>query len=223
MDPLADLAVIVPVGPDDEAWRDLERDLRALPVQAELLLVGAEPAPVSLPSSIRWLQAPRGRARQMNAGARASRRRFLWFLHADSRFAPDTLPSLRTALAIQPAALHFFDLKFLADGPALMWLNEFGVRWRSRWARMPFGDQGFCVPRALWEQLGGFPTDAVYGEDHLFAWKARQAGVPLRATGGSLRTSARRYRERGWFATTARHLRLTAVQAFPEWVRLVRG
>lgn len=226
MDPLADLAVVVPVGPGDESWRGLVPDLRALPAEAEVVFAAAggvsEAAPSVLPSA-RWITGPAGRARQLNDGARACSRRMLWFLHADSRFASDTLPALRTALAAQPDALHFFDLRFLPDGPPLMRLNEIGARVRSRWGGMPFGDQGFCVPRVVWEQCGGFPEDASFGEDHLFAWRARQRGVPLRATGGSLRTSARRYRERGWLATTARHLRLTATQAWPEWIRLLHA
>ncbi|MDQ3556998.1 MAG: glycosyltransferase family 2 protein [Gemmatimonadota bacterium] len=223
MDPLRELAVVIPVAPGDRAWETLLADLRALPAEAEVVLAGSEAPPPDLPSNLRWARAQRGRARQMNAGARATDRTWLWFLHADSRFAPDTLPSLRRALATAPDALHFFDLAFLDDGPALMRLNQAGAWIRSRWGGMPFGDQGFCLRRELWERLGAFRTDAPYGEDHLLAWKARRERVPLRPTGGTLRTSARRYRERGWLATTARHLRLTALQAFPEWVRLLRG
>jgi GT2 family glycosyltransferase len=104
-----------------------------------------------------------------------------------------------------------------------MKLNQLGTWVRSRWGGMPFGDQGFCLRRETWERLGGFDTHALYGEDHLFVWKARGAGVQLRPTGGTLRTSARKYRERGWLSTTTRRLRLTAAQAFPEWLKLVRA
>ncbi|HET8657081.1 MAG TPA: hypothetical protein VFL93_16265 [Longimicrobiaceae bacterium] len=218
---LRDVAVVVPVGPGDEAWRGLALDLRALPPEAEVVFAATEPVREP-PAGARWVVAPRGRALQMNAGARATRRPFLWFLHADARFAADTLPSLARALAAAPAALHYFELDFLDDGPALVRLNALGARLRSRWGGMPFGDQGLCLRRDLWERLGGFPGDAPYGEDHLLVWRARQAGARLRPTGGVLRTSARRYREQGWLATTARHLRLTAVQAWPEWVRLLR-
>lgn len=219
---LCQLAVVVPVAPGDDAWRALLADLEALPAEAEVVLVGTGAPPAELPARARWLTAERGRARQMNAGARATRNPILWFLHADSRLTPDTLPALERALRAQPDALHFFDLAFLDDGPALMWLNQLGARFRSRWGGMPFGDQGLCLRREVWEGLGGFRTDAAYGEDHLLVWKARQSRVRLRSTGAPLLTSARRYRERGWLATTLRHLRLTAAQAFPEWVRLVR-
>ena len=70
--------------------------------------------------------------------------------------------------------------------------------------------------------LGGFPEDAPYGEDHLLAWRAHQQGVPLRCTGARLRTSARKYGERGWLRTTARHVYLTYRQALPEAARLWR-
>lgn len=223
MDPLRDLAVIVPVGPGDAAWRDLESDLLELPPEAQVIFAATEALPEPLRPGWRWITAPVGRARQINAGARASTARMLWFLHADSRFAADTLPSLRASLAECPDALHFFDLRFLPDGPPLMRLNELGAHWRSRWGGMPFGDQGFCIGRELWQRLGGFREDVPYGEDHLFAWRARRAGVRLRPTGGTLLSSARRYQERGWLSTTLRHLRLTAVQAFPEWIKLVHA
>jgi len=220
---LRELAVVVPVAPGDEAWTALLSDLEALPPEAEVVLACAAQPGSPVPPRARLLLAPRGRAPQMNAGAHATTRPFLWFLHADSRLTPGALQALDHSLASAPDALHHFDLAFLDDGPPLMWLNRVGARVRSRWGGMPFGDQGFCLRREVWERLGGFRTDAAYGEDHLLVWKARQSGVALRPVGATLLTSARRYRERGWLRTTARHLRLTAVQAFPEWVRLVRG
>lgn len=220
---LRELAVVIPVAPDDDAWTGLMDQLSELPPGVEIVLVGSVPPPRPVPPPARWLISPRGRARQMNAGARATSRPFLWFLHADSRFTSRSLGALGRSLAEAPGALHYFDLAFLDDGPALMPINELGARLRSRWGGMPFGDQGFCIAREVWEGLGGFRTDVEYGEDHLLAWAARRAGVPLRPVGAPLLTSARRYRERGWLRTTARHLRLTAAQALPEWVRAVRG
>lgn len=225
MDALAGLAVVVPVGPGDSAWRSLVPDLEALPPEAEVVFVGTQAivAPPWTRTTWSWIQAPPGRARQLNAGARSTTRPYLWFLHADSRFAPDTLSELARSLREHPNALLYFDLAFLADGPQLTRLNQLGTWVRSHWGGMPFGDQGFCLSRDICKRLGGFDTHAPYGEDHLFVWKARRAGVPLRPTGGTLRTSARKYRERGWLSTTARHLRFTAVQAIPEWLKLIRS
>jgi GT2 family glycosyltransferase len=155
----------------------------------------------------------------MNAAARAARRRYLWFLHADTRFGPGVLAALRRSLAAEPEGLHYFDLGFAPGGPALMPVNAAGVWVRSRLLGMPFGDQGFCLSRRVFARLGGFDEEASYGEDHLLVWKARRAGVPLRCAGARLLTSARKYQERGWLATTARHLYLTYKQALPELLK----
>jgi hypothetical protein len=216
------LSVVVPVAPGEPALGGLLAQLEALPDGVEVLLVGAEARPAGVPPRFDWRVAPHGRAAQLNEGGRAARGDVLWFLHADSRLTPGTLPALGRSLAADPEALHYFDLRFLDDGPPLMRINEAGVWLRSHLGGMPFGDQGLCLRREHWERLGGFPTDTEYGEDHLFVWRARRAGVRLRPTGGTLLTSARRYRERGWLATTTRHLRLTARQAFLEWLALVR-
>ena len=205
-------------------------DLSMLP-GAEVLFVAAHAlsatergtiTTVLSPGAWSWLVAPRGRARQLNAGARTAERDVLWFLHADSRFADDTASALLTALKAAPEALHFFDLAFLRDGPPAMMLNALGARFRSRFLGMPFGDQGLAIRRSTFHALGGFDESASYGEDHLFVWRVRRAGIALRATGGTLRTSARRYRDRGWARTTGRHVWLTARQALPEWIALVR-
>ena len=225
-----DLSVVVPVAPGDEAWRALLPDLATL-VGAEVIFAAtcavadADRAGIAAAlgsGSWSWLVAPRGRARQLNAGGRAAVREHVWFLHADSRFTPDTVRALYDALRATPSALHYFDLAFLPDGPRAMPLNALGARFRSRWLGMPFGDQGLAIRRAWFERLGGFDERASYGEDHLFVWRARRAGIALRATGGTLRTSARRYGEGGWTRTTLRHLWLTARQALPEWLALMR-
>jgi hypothetical protein len=222
------LSVVVPVAPGDESWRGLLVELARAGLSGsgnqghEILLVGVEAAKHedTLPAGARWLAASCGRGRQLNAGAAAASGRWLWFLHADSRLEAGTVASLEHSLRLRPGAMHFFDLCFLGDGPALMRVNDAGVWIRSRLLRMPFGDQGFCVSREIFGRLGGFPEDAPYGEDHLFVWRARRAGVPLLCTGGVLRTSARKYREGGWLRTTARHIARTWKQAIPEILRL---
>jgi hypothetical protein len=87
---------------------------------------------------------------------------------------------------------------------------------------MPFGDQGLVLARSTMAALGGFDESAPYGEDHLLVWAAHRGGVPLRATGARLLTSARKYQERGWLQTTSAHVLLTYRQAWPELLKLVR-
>lgn len=216
VDPLADLAVIVPLGPGEADWPRLLTDLSALPATAEIWLVGLGAAPPGL-GRARWLTAPEGRGRQLNAGARAAGREVLWFLHADSRLTPGALPPLARAIGAHPGALRYFDLTFAPGGPRLMPLNAWGAWLRSRLLGLPFGDQGFCLDAATFAALGGFPEDAPYGEDHLLVWRAHHARVPVTPVGAWITTSPRKYAARGWLQTTALHLRLTARQAIQAW------
>lgn len=219
---LARLSVVVPVGPGDTLPTSLRKQLSVLPREAQVHVVCAKTAQAdSIQAMLRaqpgpqWFctAASRGRASQQNAGAAAATRDWLWFLHADALLAPDALPALGRFIDDDADALGYFDLRFLDDGPALMRLNAFGARLRSRWLGLPFGDQGLVLRRATFARLGRFDVALSCGEDHDLVWRARRAGVPLRAIGAPLYTSARKYAERGWWTTTAWHLRETWRQA----------
>ncbi|HXH00607.1 MAG TPA: glycosyltransferase [Xanthomonadaceae bacterium] len=211
---LAGLTVVVPVGPGDALSPQLCTQLEALPPGSELRVVCADVADVNSMRTFagtRWQCgiAPSGRAAQQNAGADAATRDWLWFLHADSRLAGDTLAALATFLQRGEAALGYFDLRFLDDGPWLTRLNAAGAWVRSRVLGLPFGDQGLLLPRALFTKLGGFDTAISRGEDHDLVWRARRAGVPIQPVRATLYTSARKYAECGWWPTTLAHQRET--------------
>lgn len=237
--PLAGLTVVVPVGPDDTLSPRLRVQLEQLPSRAQVVVVECDPPPRPPargaeargmrpggdPSGPGWqaLHSPPGRSLQQNAGAAAARGEWLWFLHADAAFAPETLPALARFVADGRPALGYFDLRFLGDGPALMHLNAAGVWLRSRVLRLPFGDQGFVLPRSLFAAVGGFDPATTRGEDHQLVWRLRRADAPVVAVGAPLYTSARRYASRGWAATTTRHVGETLRQAWrfsrPEHTR----
>jgi len=229
---LSQVSIIVPIGPADQSWRALLADLADVDEDAELLPIAADPQPADFDAQtdqagprchLRWIATAAGRARQMNLGAQRSARPFLWFLHADSRVSHDALAALNRSLASHPHALHYFDLTFQNDGPRLAHLNALGVRFRSRCLGLPFGDQGLCLSRALFDRLGGFCESAPYGEDHLLVWAARRHRVPLRPVGAAIATSARRYQSEGWLRVTAQHLWRTGRQGLPQLLTLLRS
>lgn len=211
------LSIVIPVGPDDTAWQGLMPELARVDA-ADIALV----FPSEIPSEPVQLTDKRllltitstGRARQQNAGATATGAPWLWFLHADSRFAPTTLLRLREFIARNDPVLGYFDLRFADDGPRWTRINALGARLRSRWLGLPFGDQGLLIPRRVFETLGGFDESVPSGEDHALVWRAKSSGIPVRPVGAPLLTSARKYAQQGWWRTTARHLRLTCQQAW---------
>jgi hypothetical protein len=197
-----DISIIIPVGPQEVALEALLQDLQPIEKEAEIIIIKGS-----------------ARARQLNEGAQKAARKFLWFLHADSRLSPRALDALMQSLEAAPHALHYFNLAFLSDGPPLMVINQIGCWIRSRILGVPFGDQGFCLSRQNFFFIGGFPEHVTYGEDHLFVWRARQQNIKLRCTKSALKTSARRYAQTGWTRVTCRYAYRWSRQALPEWLK----
>jgi len=231
---LRNLSIIIPLGPEEDQLAELLGDLALFAQETEIILVSCGDGPLpelsskrselsyKLPDNMTYITSPQGRAIQQNAGARAATGDFLWFLHADSRVTKQALLALSISLQQAPDALHYFHLKFKKDGPAGMWLNEWGARFRSQILGLPFGDQGFCLRKDNFITIGGFPEDVAYGEDHVLVWHLRQAGLKLRGTGAALPTSARKYVTHGWGALTFKYQWRWMVQAFPEFIKFIR-
>lgn len=205
------LSIVVPIGPDDAAWRQLLQDLANFGTAPEIILSACRPwsDALELPENARWLQGAQGRARQLNAGARETSNRFIWFLHADTRLSPGVDTSVRHFIDSNVPKLAYFRLKFANDGPVLTRLNAWAANWRSRRFGLPFGDQGFIVDRSVYERLHGFDESAALGEDLDFVVRWQAAGFELLELPAELVTSARRYRQHGWLSTTLEHVRLT--------------
>ncbi len=223
-------SVIIPVGPGEHDPGRLAGDLRLLPHGSDIILVGCEalPHPVFtglteqlVNHDVRWLHAPVGRGRQLNAGARAARYSRLWFLHVDSGFGPHTLQMLENSWRQHPDDLTYCQLAFASDGVGLMGINQAGANWRSRWLGLPFGDQGFQISACRYHQLQGYREDVGYGEDHLFVWQARRFGLSVRSCGGVLQTSARKYAQQGWWTLTLTYQYLWIRQAIPQFIALL--
>lgn len=218
IDPLCELSIVVPIGPGDTAWPPLLRVLAAQAGAAELIPVFSTGDAQRAPSSS--LRAAPGRAAQQNAGATAATRRWLWFVHADTRLDAAAIDGVRRWLHCHDdasaRALGWCRLGFIDDGPRAMRCNALGANLRARLLGLPFGDQGLLLRHDDFVALGGFDPSLAYGEDHALVWRARRAGIALRAIDATLMTSARKYARHGWLRTTLHHLRLTAVQVWTE-------
>ena len=222
------VSVIIPLAPGEPEWvRVLEQFPYALQ-DFEILLChngqdgNFENTVTENHPQARAIAAGGGRARSMNKAAAEASGKHLFFLHADSHFEEPALKVLLQLTGQEAVAIYYHNLTFAGDGPFLMRLNEWGVWFRSHVLRMPFGDQGFFMSRAVFERLGGYDEEAPYGEDHLLIWRAHQMKIPVRCTGTAIRTSARKYAAHGWVATTVMHMWLTVRQAAPEFVKLIQ-
>jgi len=75
------------------------------------------------------------------------------------------------------------------------------VNLRTRWLRLPLGDQAQFATRETFERLGGF-RDWPLLEDLDFAWRLRRAGA-MTIVPAQVVTSARRFLSRGALRTVA--------------------
>jgi rSAM/selenodomain-associated transferase 2 len=148
------------------------------------------------------ISAPRGRARQMDAGWRVAVAPIVLFLHADTRLEAGWDRALLLALADPRVAGGAFRLAFEATSPVYRVL-ELGVRARCRLGGHPYGDQGLFARRAVLERAGGVaPTPIFEDLDLVRAIRAegRLALLETRAW-----TSARRYQRNGVLRTVLRN------------------
>lgn len=145
------------------------------------------------------LTARPSRGAQLAAGAAAAEGDWLLFVHADSELSPDWCDAVSAALSNDGA--YYFDLRFRANGFAAKVVSGW-ANLRSRVFGLPYGDQGLLVPRALYDQVGGYP-DIPLMEDVAIARALRGR---LRPLGATVTTSADKYQRQGWLRRGARNL-----------------
>ena len=106
---------------------------------------------LAAPLADRVIDAHRGRAAQMNAGARASSGEILLFLHADTRMAPDALDAASAGLDRDGAEWGRFDVTIEGADPLLAVVAA-TMNARSRLTGIATGDQAIFVRRAAFSK-----------------------------------------------------------------------
>jgi rSAM/selenodomain-associated transferase 2 len=142
----------------------------------------------------RVVQARKGRARQMNAGAAVATGELLLFLHADTRLPPNAGAQIVAALADSAVAGGAFAMRFDAEGwPYRM--MEWSTTRRSLWRKIFTGDQAIFVRAETFRAIGCY-ADIPLMEDWEFSERLRGAGVAVTLT-PPVFVSARRHRKLG--------------------------
>ena len=193
------LSIVIPV------WRELRNlefllvDLGAAFAQDEIIVVdgasddGSRDVVRRFPR-ITLLDSPRGRACQMNAGARTARGDVLLFLHADTKLPPGARAAILDALADARVVAGRFDVQFDNPGRAFRMIAAL-MNLRSRLSGISTGDQAIFVRRTVFETLGGY-AEIPLMEDIELTRRLKRAGrlaaLRLRVT-----TAARKWEQEG--------------------------
>jgi rSAM/selenodomain-associated transferase 2 len=202
---VARLSVVIPALDEAANLARLLPDLIAREPGAEVIVVdggsddGSDHVVARLPA-VRWLAGPRGRARQMNAGAAAATGAVLLFLHADTRLPAGAGTAIDAALADAAVVGGRFDVR-LDSTRRLLAVVGWMMNLRSRLSGISTGDQAIFVRRAVFDDLGGY-ADLPLMEDidltRRLKRRGRVAALRLRVT-----TSARKWEQEGVVRTIA--------------------
>ena len=158
----------------------------------------------------RIVEGPRGRGRQLAAGAGASTRPWRLFLHADTIISPQGWAAIAGHMASAGGEQVAGSLRLEVDDTA--WqarVVERAVALRVRWFGLAYGDQGLLIHRDLYAAIGGY-ADLPLMED--VEIMRRLGRARHRVLQGEARTSAARWKRRGWIGQTV--LNLTCVSLY---------
>ena len=196
------LSIIIPVLNEAETLAARLAALQALRAGGvEVIVVdggSADDSPArAAPLADRVITAPRGRGRQMNAGAEQATGEVLLFLHADT-VLPD-LATERIEAAVTGGALWGrFDVRI--DGASVMLpIVAALMNGRSRLTGIATGDQAIFATREAFARVGGFP-DIPLMEDIAFSSTMRRIARPACLT-EKVTTSGRRWEKHGVWRT----------------------
>jgi len=151
------------------------------------------------------VESGRGRARQMNAGVKASSGGILLFLHSDCLLPDNAFGLIREAVRRPGVSLGAFSLG-IDHGAFWARMVEITANLRTRLMRVPYGDQAQFMLRTVFERSGGF-RELPMMEDIDLGGRLNQMGqvVLLRQ---KVLTSPRRWLDKGVVRTIALNIRL---------------
>lgn len=135
------------------------------------------PSPTTPHPSRILLIAPKGRASQMNAGAKVARGEWLLFLHADTVLPVHALSRLNVLEADHAVQAGGFRHRFSGSDWRLRMIS-FLDNVRCVRSRIIYGDQALFVRRSLFERLGGFPDRPIL-EDVAFCETLLRVTTPV--------------------------------------------
>jgi rSAM/selenodomain-associated transferase 2 len=179
----------------------------------EVIVVDADPEGSTIKciqeADVVKITAGRGRAHQMNAGAEIARGDILLFLHADTVLPKDALSKISQILSDDKYVAGAFDLWIDSDKFLLKFISA-RASWRSRFNRIPYGDQAIFIRKDYFEKIGRYNEIPIM-EDVDLMRRIKKDGKKIHIFRDKVKTSPRRWEKEGVFYTTIRNQILIAL------------
>ncbi|MFQ5802764.1 MAG: TIGR04283 family arsenosugar biosynthesis glycosyltransferase [Candidatus Methylomirabilales bacterium] len=198
------LSIIIPAVNEAHYLRRLLPDLSKKFPGAEVIVVdggsidGSPQAVQQFPFA-RFFVSPRGRARQMNAGAHEARGEILLFLHADTSLPNGALEAIRAAMRDPQIVGGRFEVELDSNRPIFRTIAYCMNLLRSRPDLIATGDQAVFVRRKIFTEMEGYPEIPLMEDVEFIKNLKRRGGIAyLRLTAT---TSARKWEREGVLQT----------------------
>lgn len=195
------ISVIVPMHNEEKILTSNSRHFKNLSESTELIFVDGESSDKSAEiASIygKVLSSKKGRAIQMNYGAKEARNDVLLFLHADTFILPKTIECIQNKISQGEVIGGCLTQRINKTGLLYRLIESFGSI-RAAATRVFYGDQGIFIKKDVFLKMNGFPEKPVM-EDVLFTKKLRKLGKTA-ILQDKIFTSARRWEKRGIIST----------------------
>ncbi|MFV0364486.1 MAG: TIGR04283 family arsenosugar biosynthesis glycosyltransferase [Suipraeoptans sp.] len=186
------ISVIIPIYNEEKTIDRILQQLDKIKDQCEILFVdgGSTDATLSkLNHRRKVISSAKGRAIQMNEGAKHSTGDILFFLHADSQLPSGAINEIREVMRTN--RVGGFGISFKSKN-FFMHTNQWISNHRMKHRRIIFGDQGMFIERELFFKLGMFPNLPIM-EDYRFSLTMRKCGIEIGSTKHHIVTDDRRY------------------------------
>ena len=170
-------------------------------------------------TSARLICSARGRAIQLNVGAKHAAGEILFFLHADTIVEKDALNKIREAVQKKNFIGGCLSQEILNEKFYYKWI-AFSGNVRAKLFKIFYGDQGIFVKKEIFAQVNGFDETLLF-EDVIFSKKLRQVG-PTIVLKEKIFTSSRCWDNYGIIKTSLRNWFITFLFMFkisPNWMK----
>lgn len=187
------ISVIIPTLNEAETIRSTLEHLRRWDKHLQIIVAdggSTDGTPELAAGPAKVIRAPRGRASQMNAGAKEAGGDVLLFLHSDTRLPSDAPEQINAALQTPGVVGGAFRVKIDSPG-VFFYFASLGSNLRASLTGIYFGDQAIFARREVFHQTDGFP-DIELMEDWEFSRSLHKAGKTVLLPGPAV-TSARRW------------------------------
>lgn len=187
------ISIVIPIYNEEKTVLNLQNQLKEFYNDCEIIFVdgGSTDNTLNLINKkYTLIHSRKGRANQMNSGAKKSTGDVIFFLHCDSILPKNFMGEIKEVM--KNHEFGCFGIKFRGKKSLLMSICALISNHRAAVRKIAFGDQGIFIDRELFFLMGGF-EDIPIMEDYNLSLRLKEKNIKLGMTKSYILTSERRF------------------------------